>query len=315
MVLSCLRCMASEEDSGTVMKRSCQPCLHVNRREGRIVRACSWQGKSDAGAALTPRPSRAEGFCSHPCCRALGTPPYPGPACAAVPVCGTAGLAAACRGEGEAAGSGWSAAGRWALLQAPACCRRPLGRSGVSYGVRRCRLGQGLGARALPLGAERRKRACWFPARVPAGKVAVELPGADCVVELLSAPSSPGQNPQQCPVPGQGPSSAAQSISPAAWAGAAVPTLATHPKNPNFGQKCARFVSAEGFVPGQAAPGAVWRGSGSLAGLGAAQPAAVPPCPGDAGDGSGRRLTRGGNRGGDRGGQSREAGPVKCHGQ
>lgn len=39
MVLSCLRCMASEEDSGTVMKRSCQPSFHVNRREDKITQA------------------------------------------------------------------------------------------------------------------------------------------------------------------------------------------------------------------------------------------------------------------------------------
>lgn len=45
MVLSCLRCMAAEEGSDTVMKRSCQPSLCVNRREGEIVQAVPGGGR------------------------------------------------------------------------------------------------------------------------------------------------------------------------------------------------------------------------------------------------------------------------------
>lgn len=46
MVLSCLRCMAAEEGSDTVMKRSCQPGLCVNRREGEMGRAVPAGGES-----------------------------------------------------------------------------------------------------------------------------------------------------------------------------------------------------------------------------------------------------------------------------
>lgn len=83
MVLSCLRCMASEEDSGTVMKRSCQPSLRVNSREGKVVQACSWQGESgsgdelgEAGMLLPPLCRRALGLPGHlTCLRSLPASP------------------------------------------------------------------------------------------------------------------------------------------------------------------------------------------------------------------------------------------------
>lgn len=68
MVLSCLKCMASEEDSGTVMKRSSQPSLHVNRGEGRIAPVCSWQVESSSGAELVPEDELKEGGMLLPTC-------------------------------------------------------------------------------------------------------------------------------------------------------------------------------------------------------------------------------------------------------
>lgn len=88
MVLSCLRCMASEEDSGTVMKRSCQPSLHVNRRESKILQACSWQGESDSGAALAPEGELKEGgmlLPPMPLCPGDASIPRPCLRCAALP--------------------------------------------------------------------------------------------------------------------------------------------------------------------------------------------------------------------------------------
>ena len=107
MVLSCLRCMASEEDSGTVMKRSCQPSLHVNRRESKILQARSWQGESDSGAALAPEGELKEGGMLLPPHAAvpwgcLHTPALPAlRSVAAIPGCGAGGPAAVCRGEGR----------------------------------------------------------------------------------------------------------------------------------------------------------------------------------------------------------------------
>lgn len=57
MMLSCLRCMASKEDSGTVMKRSCQSSFHVNRREDKITQACSWLGEATLGLCWCSRVS------------------------------------------------------------------------------------------------------------------------------------------------------------------------------------------------------------------------------------------------------------------
>lgn len=125
MVLSCLRCMASEEDSGTVMKRSCQPSLHVNRREGKIIQACSWQQESDSGAVLAPEDELKEGGMLLPALAAvprgcLRTAALPVPrSVAAIPVCGAGGPAAICRGEGR--GHGAPAGGF--CPQAPDSCR------------------------------------------------------------------------------------------------------------------------------------------------------------------------------------------------
>lgn len=114
MVLSCLRCMASEEDSGTVMKRSCQPSFHVNRREDKITQA----GGSNSGAVLVRQGELEEGDAAPlhvsapcPCLRGI----------AAVPICSPGGPAAVCRGEGRSGKLWWVGSARRLLTAARSC--------------------------------------------------------------------------------------------------------------------------------------------------------------------------------------------------
>ena len=155
---------------------------------------------------------------------------------------------------------------------------------------------------------------------VPAGKAAIELLGGDFMVEVPLCSLRYRQKSAGAPSPlhgspGQVPSGTAWSIPAAGSARSAFPRWPHVPHISLLGRNVLGSCLWRGLCLGQASPHAVQWGLGLPLGLRAAQPAAMPPRPGNAGSGSGRLLMWSINRGGDRVGQRREAGPVKHCGQ